>query len=99
MPKGSTIYSDEMWSYRRLSSMGYMHKKIHHQAKEYVVGGVHTNNIEGMWSNVKRGIDGVNHTVSPKYLQGYLDAYVFRFNHRDDQTPMFVQLLERVAAV
>ena len=61
--------------------------------------GVHTNNIEGMWSNVKRGIDGVNHAVSPKYLQGYLDAYVYRFNHRSDSDPMFVQLLGQVASV
>ena len=52
-----------------------------------------------MWSNVKRGIDGVNHAVSPKYLQGYLDAYVYRFNHRSDSEPMFVQLLERASSV
>ena len=42
---------------------------------------------------------GVNHAVSPKYLQGYLDVYVYRFNHRSDVTPMFVQLLERVVSV
>ena len=50
-------------------------------------------------SNTKRGIDGVHHAVSPKYLQGYLDAYVFRFNHRSDSDPMFVQLLGRAVSV
>ena len=72
---------------------------VRHSAKQYVTGRVHTNNIEGMWSNVKRGIDGVNHAVSPKYLQGYLDAYVYRFNHRSDSELIFVQLLGRVASV
>ena len=99
VPPGATVYTDELKSYRRLSSLGYAHKTIQHQAKEYVVGRTHTNNIEGMWSNVKRGIDGVNHAVSPRYLQSYLDAYVFRFNHRSDETPMFVQLLGRAVEV
>ena len=54
-----------MFSYNRLSSLGYMHDTVRHSAKQYVAGRVHTNNIEGMWSNVKRGIDGVNHAVSP----------------------------------
>ena len=98
VPTGQTVYTDEMLSYNRLSRLGYTHETVQHSAKQYVVGRVHTNNIEGMWSNVKRGIDGVNHAVSPKYLQGYLDAYVYRFNHRSDVTPMFVQLLERVAS-
>ena len=99
VPTGQTVYSDEMLSYNRLSSLGYMHRTVQHSAKQYVVGKAHTNNIEGMWSNIKRGIDGVHHAVSPKYLQGYLDAYVYRFNHRSDETPMFVQLLEQVASV
>ena len=82
VPAGQTVYTDEMFSYNRLSSLGYMHDTVRHSAKEYVAGRVHTNNIEGMWSNVKRGIDGVNHSVSPKHLQSYLDSYVYRFNHR-----------------
>ena len=99
VPAGQTVYTDEMFSYNRLASLGYMHDTVRHSAKQYVAGRVHTNNIEGMWSNVKRGIDGVNHAVSPKYLQGYLDAYVYRFNHRSDSEPIFVQLLGRVASV
>ena len=99
IPQGQTIYTDEMLSYNRLSGLGYMHETVQHSAKQYVVGKVHANNIEGMWSNVKRGIDGVHHAVSPKHLQGYLDSYVYRFNHRSDEAPMFVQLLGRVASV
>ena len=99
IPAGQTVYTDEMLSDNRLSSLGYAHETIQHSAKQYVSGRVHTNNIEGMWSNVKRGIDGVNHAVSPKYLQGYLDSYVYRFNHRSDVDPIFVQLLARAASV
>ena len=99
VPAGQTVYTDEMFSYNRLSSLGYMHDTVRHSAKQYVAGRAHTNNIEGFWSNTKRGIDGVNHAVSPKYLQGYLDAYVYRFNHRSDSVPMFVQLLNRASSV
>ena len=99
VPAGQIVYTDEMFSYNRLSSLGYMHDTVRHSAKQYVAGRIHTNNIEGMWSNVKRGIDGVNHAVSPKYLQGYLDAYVYRFNHRSDSVPMFVQILNRASSV
>lgn len=94
---GTVIYTDEMPSYNRLTSLGYAHDTVQHAAKEYVRGAVHTNTIDGLWSNVKRGIDGVNHAVTPKYLQGYLDSYTFRYNHRDDETPMFQTVLGRIS--
>lgn len=93
---GTIIYTDEMPSYNRLTSLGYAHDTVQHAAKEYVRGAVHTQTIDALWSNIKRGIDGVNHAVSPKYLQGYLDSYTFRYSHRDEDTPMFTQLLSRV---
>ena len=100
VPAGNAVvYTDEHGAYHRLSSLGYAHESVVHSAKQYVAGRAHTNNIEGFWSNTKRGIDGVHHAVSPKYLQGYLDAYVYRFNHRSDSDPMFVQLLDRASSV
>ena len=97
-PNRAVVFTDEHAAYRRLSSLGYAHWSVVHSAKEYVAGRAHTNNIEGFWSNTKRGIDGVNHVVSPKHLQGYLDSYVFRFNHRHDAVPMFQTLMNRVPA-
>lgn len=94
--KGSTVHTDEYQSYKRLTSMGYTHERILHSAGMFVVGNVHTNSIEGFWSLVKNGIRGVNHSVSPKYLQGYVDAYAFRYNHRNDATPMFWTMLNRM---
>lgn len=61
---------------------------------EYVRGRVHTNNIEGYWSSVKRGIYGNFYKVSDKYLQMYLDEFDFRFNSRDvSDSEMFQRLL------
>ncbi|MBI2856418.1 MAG: IS1595 family transposase [Chloroflexi bacterium] len=94
--EGTVIYTDELHSYDRLGKLGYAHETVQHSAKQYVAGNAHVNNVEGLWSNVKRGIDGVNHAVSPKYLQGYLDSYVFRRNHRNDDQPMFETLSGRV---
>jgi transposase len=46
---------------------------------------------------VKRGIAGTHHAVSAKWLQGYLNEYVWRYNHRDDGQAMFLTLLLRSA--
>jgi hypothetical protein len=35
-------------------------------AKEYVVGAVHTNTIEGFWSIIRRSVVGTFHEVSKK---------------------------------
>lgn len=93
------IYSDEFATYDSLRKRrGYEHRRIHHAAKVYVMGDIHTNTIEGFWSLVKRGIDGVHHAVSKKYLQQYVNAYAFRWNHREDDQPMFQTVLGRVSA-
>jgi hypothetical protein len=50
----------------------YNHKSVKHSARQYVVGAVHTNTIEGFWSILKRGIVGSYHKVSRKYLPLYV---------------------------
>jgi len=45
---------------------------------------------------VKRGIGGVYHSVSAKYLQSYLDEYSFRYNRRDRGNLIFPRFLQRV---
>ncbi len=96
LPK-SIVYTDELPSYNKLSKMGYDHKRIHHASKVYVMGEIHTNSIEGFWSLVKRGINGVYHSVSDKYLQNYLDEYAFRYNRRENPAGMFNEIVSRVA--
>jgi transposase-like protein len=95
----STVYTDYYTTYDHLAKMpqGYDHQRINHSAKVYVMGDVHTNSIEGFWSLLKRGIGGVYHQVSEKYLQSYCDEYSFRYNRRNSKVPMFTSLLEQVA--
>lgn len=95
LPK-STVYTDEWQAYKGLTADGYDHKRIHHAAKVWVIGDTHTNSIEGFWSLVKNGLRGVQHSVSAKYLQSYLNEYSFRYNRRNDINPMFISVLTRV---
>jgi len=63
----AVIYTDEAPAYVGIAAKGgYQHRRIHHAARVYVVGDVHTNTIEGFWSLVKRGIGGTHHAVSAK---------------------------------
>lgn len=46
----------------------------------------HTNTIEGFWSHLKRGIDGIYHWVSVKHLQSYANEFSLRYNSRKFDT-------------
>jgi transposase-like protein len=95
----SIIYTDHYPAYMGLDKInGYQHRRINHSAGVYVVGDTHTQTIEGFWSLVKRGIGGVYHSVSKKYLQTYLDEYSFRYNRRSMNEPMFTSLIGQVVA-
>jgi transposase-like protein len=91
----SIVYTDEYVSYGPLGKMGYDHHRIRHAQRVYVSGDVHTNTIEGFWSLVKRGLDGVFHGVSNAHLQGYLNEYAWRYNQRFDSEGRFRALLLR----
>ena len=93
----TTMYTDELRSYDGLAKAGYGHRRINHSEQVYVSGDVHVNTIEGFWSLTKRGIGGVYHSVSAKHLQGYLNEYAWRYNHRDDGRAQFQTLLLRAA--
>ena len=58
------------------------HDTVKHSAGEYVRGDVSTNTVEGYFSIVKRGINGIYHSVSKKHLHRYLAEYEFRYNGR-----------------
>jgi transposase-like protein len=95
LPK-SMVYTDEFPTYDYLKEHGLKHKRVHHASKVWVAGDAHTNTIEGFWSALKRGINGVYHAVSLKHLQGYINEYSFRYNHRKDDKPMFKTILEKI---
>ena len=62
----------------------YFHHSVNHSAKVYVDGNVHAQTIEGFFSTLKNGLRGTYHSVSRKWLRGYLNEYAWRYNHRDD---------------
>lgn len=80
--QGASIYSDEYQGYKSLARRGYTHTTVNHSTLEYARGSAHTNTIEGFWGNMKNSITGTYRAVSPKYLQSYVDEFVFRYNYR-----------------
>jgi transposase-like protein len=93
------VFTDEHSGYTGLTNQGYAHRRVNHSAKVYVEGEVHTNTIEGFWMLLKNGIRGTYHSVGKDYLQTYVNEYVFRYNHRNDQDHMFKTIARRVRAV
>jgi transposase len=90
------VKTDEYKAYNSLASMGYDHDIVDHSKKEYVKNDAHTNNLEGFWSQLKRSINGTYHSVSPKYLQTYVNEFSFRYNNRHSNIPMFSHLLANI---
>ena len=89
---GSELMTDESLVYST-AKWAYVHQTVAHTKKEYARGKVHTNTIEGAWSQIKLGMSGTHHSVSSKHLQSYLDYYVWHWNHRNDESPLFHGLL------
>lgn len=86
----SIIATDESNSYNKVQSLGHWHERVSHSKGEYVRGEIHTNTIEGFWSQFKRSVHGTFHAISPKHLQTYLDEFSFRYNHRGETLPVLV---------
>jgi transposase-like protein len=78
--KVSLLATDENFVYDGLTE--YPRKSVSHSKKQYVVGAVHTQTIEGFWSIFKRGVVGSFHKVSAKYLPLYVAEFQFRYNNR-----------------
>jgi transposase len=92
----ATIYSDEWALYTNLDQEFAGHYQIKHKDGVYAQGHIHTQTIDGFFGNVKRGLSGVQHCVSRKWLQFYVDEFAFKYNHRDDGVPMFKIFLRNV---
>lgn len=93
---GSILYTDEYGGYRTLE-FKYDHRTIKHRDQVYALGDTHTQTIEGFFGLLKNAIRGVHHGVSDKWLQGYLNEYCWRWNHRGRGGEMFKSLIQRSA--
>ena len=77
------IMSDENPSYNGIGKeFAGGHESVKHRAKEYARGDVNSNTAESSFALVKRGIYGVYHNVSQRYLYRYLWQFDFVWNSR-----------------
>ena len=77
----NVVMTDEFKGYNILEKENIMHLRVDHQ-QMFSDGFVHTNNIESFWATLKRGVYGIYHHVSVKYMQRYVDEFCFRYNNR-----------------
>ncbi len=80
----SIMMTDEFRSYRAFDEY-LQHLTIEHK-KEYVRGIIHTNTIEGFWSQVKNGIKGQYQVLSKKYLPFYMVEFSYKYNNRSSKS-------------
>ncbi len=81
---GSTLRTDGWRGYSEAALVGYKHRVriVRTPGRAHKVAPP----IHRVFSNLKAWLNGTHHGVEPKYLQSYLDEFVFRFNRR--KTPM-----------
>jgi len=78
----NTIITDEFRGYDPLTKNNFVHLRVDH-SQAFTEGDIHTNNIESFWATLKRGIYGIYHHISVKYMQRYVDEFCFRYNNRE----------------
>jgi hypothetical protein len=82
----SHLMSDEHLIYKGVGWNFAAHGTVNRSAKESVRISqniaIHTNTVEGYFSILKRGINGLYHHVSEAHLHRYLAEFDFRYNHR-----------------
>ena len=93
--EAEAIYTDELKSYIGIADDDTRHETVNHSIDEWVVGDVHTNTIEGVWSLFKRSIIGSFHKVSAKHLDRYLEELEWRYSNRGNDR-VFVDTLRRI---
>ena len=87
----SNIFTDSYNGYDDLKKY-YNHEFVKHCAGEYnrdkkdnqgrTAYKINTNSIEGFWSQLKRGINGIYHWASKKHIQRYINEFCYRYNNR-----------------
>ena len=82
--EAEAIYTDDLKSYLGIGDADTRHDTVNHSAEEWVVGDVHTNSIEGVWSLFRRSIVGAFNQISIKHIDRYLEELEWRFNNRNN---------------
>jgi hypothetical protein len=85
------LITDESNRYDKVA-IGYNRHTVQHNIKEFVRGDIQVNTLESFWSHVKRSTKGTHKVISKKYLQTYLDGFVFHYNNRHNDNDRFSAL-------
>ena len=85
-----TVVATDGWAgYSKSALVGFSHHPSLHKA-------VH---ILRAFSNLKTWLAGTHHGAEPKYLQNYLDEFVFRLNRRLKPMAAFQSLLGLASSI
>lgn len=94
---GSIVYSDCWKAYSRLHDHGFIHHTVNH-SKHFKdpVTGVHTNNIERLWKDIKSWV--LRSGNRPYHYKYYFARYLFTLAHPDHRTILhhFVSQIARL---
>ncbi|MGD0143815.1 MAG: IS1595 family transposase [Rhizomicrobium sp.] len=80
--KKSALMTDTHGGYLHAGKQFARHEVVNHEIDEYVRGDAYTNTVEGYFSILKRGLNGVYHHVSEAHLHRYLSEFDFRYSER-----------------
>lgn len=94
---GSNVMGDGFIGYRVLQKT-YNVGSVDHSSGYYVNGDIHTNTIEGFWSQFKKGIKSTYHKMTRKHLNKYANEFAFKYNYKDlslqDQIDTIIHMMD-----
>jgi transposase-like protein len=92
---GSTVSTDELYSYNLLTDDGFKHGRVSHGRGEYAYYDYraketfHVNTVEGFWRLFKASVRSTHVQISAKHMQRYLSEFTFRASNRERVNGMF----------
>ncbi len=77
---GSTVFMDDHRGDLGRGGTFYDHASFKHSAKKHINVMTHTNEIESVWTLLRRGYTGTFHHFTLTHLRRYADKLAFRLN-------------------
>jgi len=92
--EGSKIKSDGWKGYSVKALSGYEH--LRRTQGDSAMAGKHAPHIHRAFGNLQTWLNGIHHVVDSKYIQHYLNEFVFCYNRRETPMATFRSLLKIV---
>lgn len=99
--RGSMIWSDQWASYNGIGSDddGLFHQSVNHSEQFISDMGVHTQNIERYWGEIRLKIIKTMRGTSPDLLQSHLEELMYRSRSSRDYWELFESFLDASATI